>query len=146
MRCSCLFAEYVGRVRKDGGKATAVSTVVPSMFGNSVRISSQTIPAYDPALWPQMESTAAICSACLMLSAMESWTNQNFLRLPTTTPRHSFRRGNLRRSSGKRSSLVGCFLSKLGVLKQKFIQRQIEDCFHGCNQQTSDRCTMAHIL
>ena len=68
MRCSCLSAEYVGRVRKDGGKATAVSTVVPSMFGNSVRISSQTIPAYDPALWPQMESTAAICSACLMLS------------------------------------------------------------------------------
>ena len=71
MRCSCLFTEYVGRVRKDGGKTTAASTVVPSMFGNSVRISSQTISAYDPALWPRMERTTPICSVCLMLSAME---------------------------------------------------------------------------
>ena len=48
MRYSCLFTEYVGRVRKDGGKATAASTVVPSMFRNSVRISSQTYTCVGP--------------------------------------------------------------------------------------------------
>ena len=30
-----LFTEHVGRVKKDGGKANAASTVVSSMFGNS---------------------------------------------------------------------------------------------------------------
>ena len=71
IRCNCRLSEYVCRVKKVGGNATAVSTVVPSMFGNSERIPSQTIPAYDPALWPRIESVTPICSACLIISAFE---------------------------------------------------------------------------
>ena len=37
------------------GNATAASTVVPMKLGSSARISSHTMPAYDPALCPRIE-------------------------------------------------------------------------------------------
>ena len=65
MRCNCLLYECEGLVRKEGGKAIAARSVLPSMFGNSARTVSHTIPAYEPALWPRMYSAAPMCSACL---------------------------------------------------------------------------------
>ena len=45
MRCTCLLYESADLVRRAGGNAMAVSTVLPSMLGNSAKIVSHTIPA-----------------------------------------------------------------------------------------------------
>ena len=42
-------------VRSDGGRAMAARTVLPSMSGNSARMVSHTIPAYERALCPRMK-------------------------------------------------------------------------------------------
>ena len=42
-------------VSSDGGRAMAASTALPSTSGNSERMVSYTIPAYEPALCPRME-------------------------------------------------------------------------------------------
>ena len=41
----------------------AANTVLPVMFGNSARIVSHTIPAYEPALCPRMCSEPTIYPA-----------------------------------------------------------------------------------
>ena len=48
----------------------AASTVVPMKLGNSARISSHTMPAYDPALCPRIERPTPTCSANRLASAV----------------------------------------------------------------------------